>query len=109
MNYYPILILAIGGIILTAGDIIMKKWINTQSNVFYTFGIVVWVIGLLFLAESFKFKNIAVASTIFVIINVVTLLIVNWLYFKEKLSGLETFGIFLGIVAITLLEFGGKK
>jgi multidrug transporter EmrE-like cation transporter len=109
MNYLPILILAMGGIILTVGDIIMKKWVNTHSNVFYVIGLVVWIIGLLFLAESFKFKNIAVASTIFVIFNVITLSLASWFYFKEKLSGLELIGIFLGIAAIILLEIGGKK
>lgn len=109
MNYFPILILALGGIILTIGDIIMKKWVNTQSNVFYIIGIAVWIIGLLFLAESFKFKNIAVASLIFNIFNIVTLVAVSWLYFKEKLSGLELIGILLGIIAIIFLEIGGKK
>jgi multidrug transporter EmrE-like cation transporter len=109
MNYYPILILAIGGIILTAGDVVMKKWVNTNSNIFYIIGIAVWIIGLLFLAESFKFKNIAVASLIFNIFNIITLAAVSWLYFKEKLSGLEMAGILLGILAIILLEVGGKK
>jgi multidrug transporter EmrE-like cation transporter len=109
MNYFSIIILAVGGIILTVGDIIMKKWINTQNNVFYVIGIIVWIIGLLFLAESFKFKNIAIASTLFVIFNVATLSLASWFYFKEKLSGLELIGIFFGIIAIILLEIGGNK
>lgn len=106
MNLLPIILLALGGIVLTAGDIVMKKWVNTHSNIFYFIGIAIWLIGLLFLAESFKFKNIAVASLIFNIFNIVTLVAVSWLYFNEKLSGLALMGIILGIIALILLEIG---
>lgn len=108
MNYLPIVILATGGIILTVGDLVMKKWVNTNSTIFYVIGLFIWIIGLLFLAEGFKFKNIAVASLIFNIINIVTLVIFSWVYFKENLSTTEMIGIFLGILAIILLEIGNK-
>ena len=90
--------------ILTLGDIFMKKWVNTNSAIFYFVGLIVYLIGLNFLAQSFKFKNIAVASTIFVIFNVVTLSIVSWLYFKETLSTLQIIGMIIGIIAIVVME-----
>jgi len=62
------------------------------------------MIGLLFLAQSFKYKNIAVASTIFVIVNVITLSIVSWLYFKETLTPFQIIGIILGLSSIIFLE-----
>lgn len=104
MNYLPIILLAAGGIILTVGDIVMKKWVTTSQPIFYIIGLIIWILGLLFLAQSFKYKNIAVASTIFVIFNVATLSLVSWFYFNEKLSALEVGGILLGIISITLLE-----
>lgn len=101
-----IILLLIGGLILTMGDILMKKWVNTNTNVFYVIGLIVYLIGLNFLAQSFKFKNIAVASVIFVIFNVVILSFVSWIYFKEALSPLQIIGIILGIIAVVILELG---
>jgi multidrug transporter EmrE-like cation transporter len=99
-----IILLLIGGIILTAGDILMKEWVSTNRYLFYFIGLAVYLIGLNFLAQSFKFKNIAVASVIFVIFNVVTLSLVSWIYFKETLSIMQIIGIALGIAAIIVLE-----
>jgi len=103
-NYLPIVLLALGGMVLTAGDLVMKYWIKNSSPWFYVAGILIYMVGLNFLAFSFKFKNIAVASVIFVIFNVVTLLLFSWFYFKEKLSLLQIVGILLGITAIIMLE-----
>ncbi|MFH0869826.1 MAG: SMR family transporter [archaeon] len=99
-----IILLLAGGLILTAGDIAMKKWVSTNSYIFYLIGMAIYLVGLNFLAQSFKSKNIAVASVIFVIVNVATLSIVSWLYFKETLSALQILGIMLGITAIVVLE-----
>lgn len=104
MNWWALVILAAGGIVLTCGDLLMKKWVVSNNHFYYTFGLIIWLAGLMFLAASFKYKNIAVASVIFVLFNIFTLLIFSYLYFKEKLSGLQIGGLILGIVAIILLE-----
>lgn len=104
MSYIAIILLFIGGLILTVGDIIMKKWVLIDDIYFYITGLAVYLVGLNFLAQSFKFKNIAVASTIFVIFNVVMLSIVSWYYFKETLSTYQILGIILGLVSVVLLE-----
>ncbi len=104
MNLFSLIILGAGGLILTIGDIVMKKWVTSGSRLFYIIGLTVYLAGLIFLAQSFKYKNIAVASVIFVIFNVVTLSLVSWFYFKEKLSPLELSGIALGIAAIIVME-----
>ena len=72
----------------------------------YVLGLAVYLVGLMFLVQSFKFENIAVASTIFVILNITTLLLVSWFYFDEKLSLVQLSGIALAFVAILLLELG---
>lgn len=103
MNTGFILIL-IGGLVLTVGDLIMKKWVNSNSPTFYLLGLIVYLVGLNFLAQSYKYKNIAVASTLFVIFNVVILSVFSWFYFKESLTPLQISGIILGIISVILLE-----
>ena len=58
-----------------------------------------------FLAQSFKYKNIVIASMIFTFSNVISLYFINWLWFKEPLSITKTFGIVMGIVSIIIMEF----
>lgn len=71
----PLVILFLGGIALTIGDILMKRWLIGSSIGDYSLGMLLYVIGLNMLVYTFKFKNIAIASTVFVIFNVVTLAI----------------------------------
>lgn len=104
MDLKPLLLLFIGGVVLTAGDIVMKKWVISDSSYLYIIGIVIYMIGMNFLAVSFKYKNIAVASTLFVLFNVITLLIVSWVFFKERLSVTEIIGVALGLASVTVLE-----
>jgi len=86
----------------------MKKWVVTNSVYLYIGGMLIYLVGLNFLAQSFKYKNIAVASIIFVLFNIILLAIVSWFYFKEKLSALQIVGLIVGIAAIVILEMAGK-
>ncbi|MFA6324664.1 MAG: SMR family transporter [Candidatus Paceibacterota bacterium] len=94
-----------GGIILTIGDIFFKYWTKNPKISFYIIGIIIYLVGLMFLVQSFKTQNIAVASAIFVIINIITLGIVSWIFFKEPLSITQIIGIILALIAIFILEF----
>ena len=96
--------LILGGVILTIGDIFFKFWAKNPHIWMYLIGIIIYIIGLMFLIQSFRNTNIAVASAIFVIANIVTLTIVSWMYFHEPLSLIQIIGIILAIVAIFLLE-----
>jgi len=77
MQHFSVLLLFFGGIILTIGDIIIKKWTINNDYFLFSIGIFVYMVAMVFLAYSFKFKNIAVASTIFVVFNVVSLTIIS--------------------------------
>lgn len=103
---FAFLLLFLGGAVLTIGDLVMKKWVVGGQMYFYVIGLAVYLVGLNFLAQSFKFHNIAVASVIFVICNVVTLSLFSWFYFKEPLSPFQIIGITLGIISILFLELG---
>ncbi len=104
MNHFVILLVFIAGIGLTAGDVIVKKWATTGNSIYYVIGMVAYLIAIAFLAESFKYKNMAIANSICVGLNVVTLVIVSWFYFKETLSILQLLGILLIIIGIVVLE-----
>jgi drug/metabolite transporter (DMT)-like permease len=99
--------LVIGGALLwTIGDIFIKYWLTNQKPSFFIIGIAIWTIGLLFLAYSFRFKNMAVASTMMVILNSIFLIFVSWLFFKEQISLIQLLGIILGLIGLYLLEIG---
>lgn len=104
-HWLPLLLLFVGGSVLTIGDIVMKKWVQTNAWNVFIGGLAIYLVGLIFCDLSYKYKNVAVASTIFVIFNVITLSIVSWVYFKEPLVPLQLVGIALGIGAILCMEF----
>jgi multidrug transporter EmrE-like cation transporter len=104
MNVFAFFLLIVGGVILTIGDIIMKKWTVTNEAGAYLMGMAVYLVGMHFLAHSFKYKSMATASTIFVVINVVTLIIFSWVYFKEPVSIYKCIGIALAVLAIWFME-----
>lgn len=95
----------IAGILLTVGDLVLNAWVNTgDSWKLYTIGILFYFIALNFLARSYKFENIAVASVIMEILNLVTYLAISYWKFGQTISRLEILGIVLGIAAITCFE-----
>jgi multidrug transporter EmrE-like cation transporter len=101
---YPILILIIGAISLTAGDILMKDWVNSSKGLFYVIGLLCYLIGMIFLAQSFKYKNIAIASLMLIFFNIIILYFVSWLWFKEPVSLLKSIGMILGLISVVIME-----
>lgn len=108
MKYLAIIFLILGGTIDTAGDLVMKYWVKTNRWYIFIVGLVVYLIGLVFLSLSYKAENIAVASITFVLINIITLVLVSWYYYHENLTHIQLFGIFLGLIAVAVLQMGGK-
>lgn len=84
----------------------MNAWVNTgDSWKLYTIGIFFYFIALNFLARSYKFENIAIASVIMEIFNLATYLAISYWKFGETISRLEILGIIFGIAAIACFEF----
>lgn len=104
MNWLVFLLLAGGGVILTIGDILMKKWTMTNQSSMYLVGMLVYLIGMHLLAQSFKYKSMATASTIFVVINVISLIVFNWIYLKEAITIYKGIGIVLAVLSIWFME-----
>lgn len=98
-----VLSLIIGGILLTFGDVFIKIWAVTDHKVNYLLGIVFWICGFFFLAWTYKHKNMATATLFYIVINIITLTLVSWFYFKEPLTLKQMIGILIGLFAISLV------
>lgn len=104
MKNIGFILVVICGLFYTVGDVAMKKWIEHPSVGMYILGGSLYIIGMNFLAFSYKYKNIAVATAMCVIVNIVLLTLLSWFYFKEPLTIKQMVGIGCSIVAIFLLE-----
>lgn len=100
----PIWLPIIWWIILTVWDIVMKKWVISDKTSIFILWMIIYTIWWLFVAYSFKFKNIAVASMIYIMVNIITLVLISWLYFKETLTIQQIIGITLGLISVIILE-----
>jgi hypothetical protein len=77
--HHGFLLLLIAGILLTIGDLILNAWVDAGNSwKLYTAGIFFYFIALNFLARSYRFENIAVASVIMEVFNLVTYLTVSY-------------------------------
>ena len=97
-------LLFLGGIILTIGDIFIKKWTIDNNVLNFLSGMALWIVALLLLAYTFKFMNVVSATFIEVLVNVITLVVADLLFFKDPITWLEIIGILLGMVSIYILE-----
>jgi small multidrug resistance pump len=102
---HPILILLAGGLTLTIGDLIAGKWISNKNKLTYILAITFYMIGLIFLIETYKYKDIPVASITMEIFNVIILTLAGIFLFKEKITKTELAGIVIGMIAVVILEF----
>jgi multidrug transporter EmrE-like cation transporter len=101
---HPFIILGLGALVDTFGDILMRFWLSSKNIWHLIGGISFYALGMVFLVLSYKYESIAIASVIFVILNISMLLIASWLFFKEPVSTLQMLGLLLGTAAIIILE-----
>jgi len=104
----PLIMLFMGGIILTVGDVVAAEWVRVGGNYLYFYIMIMYFIGMMILISSYKLEDIAVASTVLVIFNVAILTVVGALWFGEVVSLTKIVGLLLGMVAVVLLEMGKK-
>jgi len=103
-----ILLTFFGGLVLTVGDIVMKKWLVNNNWYIFLCGLLFYFIGCIFVAFSFKYANIAIASLLLILFNIISLLIVSYFYFGEKLNAIQIFAMILGLIAAIILEYSGE-
>jgi multidrug transporter EmrE-like cation transporter len=105
MSIY-LLYIILGGFILTAGDLMAKQWLQTDKWSWFVGGIILYTIGAVLVCLSFKGKNIAVATMIFVCINVISLALVSWFWYGEKLTPIQIGAMVMALTAVLILEYG---
>lgn len=108
MPLLPLSILFLGGLVLTAGDIVFKNWVEkgaSYTSWVYIVGVTLYLIGSMLLVESYKHDvNIVVAGIIQVLFNTLILVVFTYFYFNEPLTVTQIIGIALGIAAIYLIR-----
>lgn len=103
-NFAVIIILFIAGSIITIGDLYLKKWAINNAWAYYGKGMIFWLIGANLLAYTFKSKDIAVASVIYVVFNVLTLMAAGYWLFGEQITMLKVVGVILALISIAVLS-----
>lgn len=86
-------------------DIFFKKWSIDNKSVLLYIGFLLYFIGTIFWAISLKYEYLAKAISIFTVLNLIIIVLVGVLYFKEDLSLVNKIGIILGILSVVLIEF----
>lgn len=89
-----------------AGDIFFKKWTIENKPVLIWVGLAIYSIGALFWALSLKYEMLSKAISVFTILNLVIVVLVGVIFFKENISLVSKIGIVLGIISIVLIERG---
>jgi len=86
------------------GDIFFKKWSIDSKNTLLYAGLLIYFIGTIFWAISLKYEYLSKAISVFTVLNLIIIVLVGVLYFKEELSLINKVGIGLGILSVILVE-----
>lgn len=89
-----------------AGDVFFKKWIVLNRPLLLWVGFGIYTIGALFWALSLKYEMLSKAISVFTILNLVIVVVIGVVFFKENISIVSKLGILLGIISIALIELG---
>lgn len=104
MGFHPTVMLLIGGTILTLGDLAIMTWIIKENRPAFWLGMMIYMVGMAILAHTFRYRNIATASIICVVFNVITLILATRLIYVEGISKQQYVGMAVGVLAIIILE-----
>lgn len=87
-----------------AGDVFFKRWASGSRNSILLIGFIIYAIGTIFWAISLKYEFLSKAISILSILNLIVVVLIGVLYFKEDLSLINKIGIGLGILSVVLIE-----
>jgi hypothetical protein len=92
------------GIVLTAGDINLRTWLQYKWPYGFELTILIYVLGLLCMVMSFFQQHIAVATIAAIVMNAAIYIAVASYIFHDSMSGMQIAGIVLGLAAFAVLE-----
>jgi multidrug transporter EmrE-like cation transporter len=87
-----------------AGDTLLKQWSIENRNALLIFGLAIYALATLLWAFSLKYEFLSKAISIFTVLNLVAVVLVGVIVFKEDLTLINKLGIGLGILSVMLLE-----
>lgn len=97
-------LMALGVVLEVAGDILFKKWADTDRRAWLVVGFGLYSMGAIGWALSLKYEGLAKAVTIFMVANVALALVAGLVLFGEKLNVWNWIGVGLALAAIVLCE-----
>ena len=99
-------LLLIGGAVFfeIIADIILKYWSINPKTIFVVCGIIVYTIGTTMFAYSLRFGDLSKMGTIFTVVNLIVVVLIGLLLFKEQVSLINMIGIFLGVISVILVQ-----
>lgn len=86
------------------GDVILKKWAIDGKQIFFILGLVIYFFATIIWAFSLKYEFLSKAISIITILNLIIVVLVGVIYFKENLSTVNKIGIIIGIISLILIE-----
>jgi multidrug transporter EmrE-like cation transporter len=99
-----LILVFLAALLEASGDIILKKWALDGKHFFFILGLIVYFTATVIWAFSLKYEFLSKAISIVTILNLIIVVLVGILYFKEDLSLINKLGILLGIVSVVLIE-----
>ena len=88
------------------GDILLKLWAVNNGVRLLLLGLGTYYVGIVFWAISLRYDYLSRAISIIVILNLILVVLVGVVMFKEQLSLVSKIGIGLGILSVVLMELG---
>ena len=101
-----ILIITLGSIFVVIGDLLARYYLNAKKQkktLLLIFTIVTYLLGCILFAFSLKMREISIAITIFSALNILILIPLGNILFKEKLKTKQIIAIVLVVIAIILI------
>ena len=85
-------------------DVLFKKWAIENKNMLLIFGLAIYFLGTIFWAYSLKYEFLSKAISVFTVLNLILVVAVGVIVFKEELSIINKIGVLLGILSVILIE-----
>ena len=85
-------------------DILFKYWSISSKGFLLWGGLAIYTIGTILWAYSLKFELLSKAITVFTVLNLIIVVIVGAVLFKENLSLVNKIGVLFGVLSIVLLQ-----
>ncbi len=101
--FFVLVILA--AVLEASADVILKKWAIDGKQFFFIFGLIVYFVATVIWAFSLKYQFLSKAISIITILNLIIVVLVGLLYFKEDLSMINKVGIVTGILSVILIQY----